>query len=386
MNINDLKEKRMNLLNQAKEITSRDSYGAEEKVQVDKILAEIDGVESRMKVLEKEEALEKAAFENKKEETKLLTTSEEIRHYLLTGEVRSAATQTVTTTAGGYAIPEGFRADILKAMLEYGGVYSVAQIFKTQSGNDIPWPTINDTSNKAYLVDINTDPSSDASNAALVFGQKTMKAYKYTSGLIQVPRELLEDEGLSETLSTFIDMQLKERMSRGLNYSFTLGVGTTDIEGVTVGAYTSSVTASASAITKDNFYDVEASVDPAYRRNGRWMFNDSTLTALKKLYVGSSDDRPLWQPSVRDGAPDTILGYPYTINQDMADIGASAKSILFGDFKNYVIREVADWRLVRLNERYAEKDQVGFTLFARYDGFVADAGTHPIKYMAHAAS
>jgi hypothetical protein len=39
-----------------------------------------------------------------------------------------------------------------------------------------------------------------------------------------------------------------------------------------------------------------------------------------------------------------------------------------------------------LNERYAEKDQVGFTLFARYDGFVADAGTHPIKYMAHATS
>lgn len=385
MNVNDLKQKRMNLVNQAKEISQRDAFGAEEKVQVDKMLGEIDNIETQIRSLEEAEKLELASLEKEKE-VKKSDPLADFRHYLATGEMRADAIQTVTTTAGGYAIPQGFRADILKAMKEYGGVYSVSQIFKTPGGNDIAWPNINDTSNKAYLVNINTDPAASGSNAALAFGTKTMKAYKYTSGLIQVPVELLQDEGLSDVFTSFVDMQLRERMNRGLNYAFTLGAGTTDIEGVVVGAHNSAVTASASAITKNNFYDVEAKLDPAYRRNAKWMLKDSTLTALKKLYIGSTDDRPLWQPSVKDGSPDTILGYQYVINQDMAAIAASAKSLLFGDFQNYVIREVADWRLVRLNERYAEKDQVGFTLFARYDGFVADAGTNPILYMAHAAS
>jgi len=127
-------------------------------------------------------------------------------------------------------------------------------------------------------------------------------------------------------------------------------------------------------------------VDPLYRSNARFMFNDSTLEAIKKLTFGDADGRPLWQPSVAVGAPDTIEGKPYVINQSMANIGASAASVLFGDFSYYFIREVADWRLVRLNERYAEKDQVGFTLFARYDAKVIDAGTHPIYKLVHAAS
>ena len=383
MNINDLKEKRMNLVNQAKDITTRENFGAEEKVQTDKILEEIEGIESRIKVLEKEEALEAASL---KDEPKKVDEMADFRHYLTTGEIRTAAVQTVTTTAGGYAIPEGFRADILNAMKAFGGMYAVSQIFKTPSGNDIQWPLIDDTSNSAYQVDINTDPADDADNAALTFSQQTMKAWKWTSGLIRVPIELIQDAALSEVFATFVSNKLKERMWRGLNAAWTTGAGTTTIEGVAVGATSSGVTMTASAITKDNFYDIEAALDPAYYRNARWMMNNSTLSALKKLSFGDSDDRPLWQPSVRDGSPDTILGYPYTINQDVADIGASAKSILFGDFKNYVIREVADWRMIRLNERYAETDQVGFSLFARYDGFVADAGTHPILYTAHAAS
>jgi len=70
----------------------------------------------------------------------------------------------------------------------------------------------------------------------------------------------------------------------------------------------------------------------------------------------------------------------------MSDIGASNTSVLFGDLSYYYIREVADWRMVRLNERYAEQDQVGFTLFARYDAKVIDAGTEPIQKLTHAAS
>jgi hypothetical protein len=42
---------------------------------------------------------------------------------------------------------------------------------------------------------------------------------------------------------------------------------------------------------------------------------------------------------------------------------------------------VSDVRLVRMDERYADYDQVGFTAFLRSDGDLLDAGTHPVYYM-----
>ena len=383
MNINDLKEKRMNLVNQAKEISQRDNFGEEEKVQVDKILKDIEGIEARITILEKEDAIEREAVERNRKPA-VLTPIQEIRSYLLREE-RGAAVQTTTTTAGGYLIPEGFRADILEAFLQFGGMYGVSQIFRTPTGNDIVWPTNDDTANKAFQIDESTSPESSGSNTALTFGHKTLKAWKWTSSLIRVPFELLEDEGMSQVLSSFIMTRLRERMWRGLNAAWTTGAGTTTIQGVTIGA-TAGVTGSATAITKDNFYDLEAAIDPAYYRTARFMMNNKTLTALKKLSIGDADDQPLWQPSIRDGAPDTILGYPYTLNQDMPDIGANNRSIIFGDFGYYVIREVSDWRMKRLDERFADTDQVGFVVFARYDGQVADAGTHPLKYLRHAST
>ena len=86
------------------------------------------------------------------------------------------------------------------------------------------------------------------------------------------------------------------------------------------------------------------------------------------------------------GAPDTILRKPYVVNNHMPEMAASAKSVLFGDFSKYLIRNVAGFTLVRLNEIYALRAQVGFVGFARYEGNLLDAGTNPIKYYANSAT
>ena len=112
--------------------------------------------------------------------------------------------------------------------------------------------------------------------------------------------------------------------------------------------------------------------------------HDSTLKALKKLVDG--DSRPLWTSGVAVREPDTILGHPYTINQDVATMAASAKSILFGDFSKYIIRDVMGITMMRLNDRYADYFQVGFVAFSRHDGDLLDSGTDPIKYYTNAAS
>jgi HK97 family phage major capsid protein len=70
----------------------------------------------------------------------------------------------------------------------------------------------------------------------------------------------------------------------------------------------------------------------------------------------------------------------------MAVMATSAKSILFGDFSKYWIRRVAGVQVLRLTERYADFNQTAFIGFQRWDGNLIDAGTHPLKYFANAAS
>jgi HK97 family phage major capsid protein len=70
----------------------------------------------------------------------------------------------------------------------------------------------------------------------------------------------------------------------------------------------------------------------------------------------------------------------------MPVMAANAKSILFGDFSNYVIRDALDVQIIRLNERFPDNLEVGFIAFQRTDGNLVNAGTNPIKYYQNSAT
>ena len=78
-----------------------------------------------------------------------------------------------------------------------------------------------------------------------------------------------------------------------------------------------------------------------------------------------------------DLSPDTLLGYGIKLNNDMPTPAANAKSIAFGDFnEGYLIRDVADFFLLRLEERYADFLQVGFVGFQRTDAVVQNSSAY----------
>lgn len=398
-NLKDLFDKKRRLEENAREVLKRDNYNKEDDSQVEKMLEEASLLEKRINTLKDLDAVEEAeakrdAEKHQAKKTGELTNSEKFRRYLLYGdkaehqlvratEDRTAATaQTVTTTGGGYTVPTETKARITEAMIAYGGMYANSTVLKTTSGNPINWPSLNDTAVTSELLAINTD-NSTLTNTAFTFGQFSLSAFKYSSGQILVPTELLQDTAID--IEGLIERQLTNRLNRGLNALWTTGAGTTTITGIVTGATDSAITGTdGTSVSRDNIVDLLHSVDPVYRRNAKFMFNDSTLKAIKKLSFGTSDDRPLWQPGMAYGEPATIEGFPYVINQDMASMAADAKPIIFGDLSSYFIREVAEWRILRLTELYAMADQISFVIFCRYDGKLDDAGTHPVKYLLNA--
>ena len=285
-----------------------------------------------------------------------------------------------TTTAGGFTVPQDFARKLETAMKTFGGMRaSRATILNTTGGGQIELPTSNDTANKGALLAENTaDAEQD-----ITFGQLQLDAYKYTSRIIRVSVELMQDSAFN--MDSFIAGRFAERLGRITNEHFTTGTGTGQPNGV-VTAATLGKTGAAGQVTSviyNDLVDLKHSVDQAYRQNAEWMMNDATVGTVTKLVDGNS--RPLWAAGLVAGAPDTILGHPYIINNDMAVMAASAKSILFGDFSKYLIRDVLDITMTRLVERYAEFHQTGFIAIGRWDGDLLDAGTNPIKYYQNAA-
>lgn len=286
------------------------------------------------------------------------------------------ALSAVTGSSGAFTIPEGFVSNLERALLQFGNVREVAEIIRTATGNDLPWPTSNDTTNKGEIVGENITQSEQN----VTFGQTTWKAYKYSSKMVKVPFELLQDSAID--LASLIGSMLGERIGRIQNDHFTTGTGTGQPRGI-VNASTLGVTAAvATAIKADEVIDLIHSVDPAYRIGARFMFHDSILQAISKLKDGQGNY--LLRVGLEQGLPDRIRGYPFSINQSMdSTIASGKKTMLFGQMNKYKVRDVASLRLVRMEERFADSDQIAFVAFLRSDGNLLDAGVAPVKHLVH---
>jgi HK97 family phage major capsid protein len=288
------------------------------------------------------------------------------------GEYR--AMSAFSQSAGGYLVPEGFVNNLEVAMLQFNGPRQACDVMRTASGQDLPWPTSNDTSNKGALVTENVTVGTQD----ITVGQVMFKAYKYTSKLILVPAELLQDSAFD--LPVFLGERCGERLGRIQADHFTFGTGAAQPTGIVTAATLGKTAASSTAIAADEVIQLKHSVDPAYRVGAGYMFHDNTLLTIKLLKDGVG--RYLWMRGMDGMAPDTIDGDPFWINQSMASsIASGNKTALYGQMKKFKIRDVAEVRMRRLVERFADSDQEGFVAFQRCDSNLLDAGTHPIKFL-----
>ena len=294
----------------------------------------------------------------------------------------SRAQGVVPDSAGGYLVPIGFQAELIKALAAWGPMLDpgVTRQIDTASGNSVEWPTLDDVLNEGAILAENTQDT----ELDLAFGQKILDAYKYTSKIIRVSEEILQDDAID--IEGLVRDAMAERLGRIVNRHLTVGTGVGRPNGIVTAASNSGITmANTAALDVDDLIDLVHSIDPAYRADPscKFMFHDGVLKVLRK--VKDTTGAYIWSPSdQRTGAPATVLGYPYTINQHMAIIGTTSKSLLFGAFNQYIVRRVREFSVKRLVERYADFYQVGFLGFARYDGDLMN--TAAVKYATFTAA
>lgn len=299
---------------------------------------------------------------------------------------------TTTPAEGGYTVQKDVAKTIVDALKTFGGVrLSRATILATEMGNPIDYPTSDGTS------EIGEQLAENATAAALDpgFGVVNLATYKFSSKSIAIPIELLQDSAVD--IEGFVRLRMAQRLGRITNLRFTTGTGSSQPQGIVTAAASGVVGATgtttslggSSAVAYDNLVGLQHSVDPAYRQRGReWMLHDTTLREIRKLKDGQN--RPIFVPGyevgVPGGAPDTLLGDSIVINQDMPVMAANAKSVLYGDFSPFIIRDVMQmsaWRMT--DSAFALKGQVGFVAMSRHGSVMTDVGG-AVKYFQNSAT
>lgn len=289
--------------------------------------------------------------------------------------IEARALSVGTTDAGGYSVPDEMMKAFWELQKYFGAVRSVATVWQTGTGADLPVPTVNDTANSGEII---AEANAVTTTVDPVFGQVVLQSYKYSSKAVIVSVELLQDSFIN--IAAYLGGALGTRIGRIQNNHFTVGTNTAQPNGIVTAASLGKTATATNAITMDELIDLQHSVDPAYR--GRpgvgFMMNDLTAAVVRKLK--DSQNRYLWELSTQVGQPDTLLGKPVYINNDMVSTLATGnKVVLFGDYKNYVIRDSGPVIFLRGDELRMLNHQVVFLAFQRSDADLID--TTSVKYL-----
>ncbi len=258
---------------------------------------------------------------------------------------------------GGYLCPEEFERQIVDGLKEQNVMRQLCKTITTQNERKIPVAATHSVANWT------------AENAAYTesnptFDQKTIDAYKLTD-LVKVSIELLEDSAFS--LEEYIAKEFAYAFGVAEEEAFCIGTG----QGQPTGLFTENganigVTSAGNAIAADDVISLIYSLKAPYRKSAKFLMNDETVSALRKLKDGNG--AYLWQPSVQAGQPDKLLGYEIYTSPYVPTIAAGSLSVAFGDFHYYWIADRTGRTVQRLNELYSTNGQVGFVGTERVDG------------------
>ena len=261
---------------------------------------------------------------------------------------------------GGYLVPEEFERQIVMGLDEANVVRGLAKVITTSAERKIPIAATHSTA--AWTAENGAYTPSDPS-----FDQKTIDAFKLTD-LVKVSIELLQDSMFD--LESYIAAEFARAFGIAEEEAFCVGTGTGQPTGIfTANGGQVGVTAAANnAITADELISLVYALKSPYRRNAKFLMNDATIAAIRKLKDGNGVY--LWQPSLQAGEPDKLLGYDLYTSPYVPTVASDALTVAFGDFKNYWIADRSGRTVQRLNELYSTNGQVGFVATERVDGKV----------------
>ncbi|CAN7500140.1 phage major capsid protein [Mesorhizobium caraganae] len=267
-------------------------------------------------------------------------------------------------TRGGYLAPAEFQAEVIKNIVQISPVRQAARVGSTASGSVI-LPRRTGTPTAVWVGETETRTGTESA-----YGQTEITVWE-SAAYVDVSLQLLEDAAVD--VESEVAMDLAEEFARLEGVAFVSGDGFKKPTGfMTDTGVGFTVSGSASVIadadgTADGLINLMYALKPAYRANGVWMANGTTIAALRRLK--DTQKAYIWQPSIQAGEPATLLSRPIIEAPDMPDIAAGTYPIVFGDFnKAYRIYDRVGMSILRDPYSLATTGKVRFHARRRVGG------------------
>lgn len=397
--IQALRERKVDLARQANHILAEkgdQTWTKEDQTKYDGLMNELELIGSQINAHQRQLDLEAdIVFVQKPgpkvvdgDVSKLAAVALYLRHgNEVTAEQAIAIRNAMSTTAGaegGFTVPTEVAKMVIDSLKAYGGMRDVASILPTDSGNAWNYPSSDGTSEEGEIVGENAP----ATTGEITWGQVPLNPYKYSSKKIALPVELIQDSAID--VIAFVVNRLGTRLGRITNKHYTIGTGTGQPWGIVNRATAGKVGTTGQTLTVvyDDIADLFYSVNRAYRKGASFSMADLSLRNIRK--IKDTAGRPIFTPGydagITEDAPDLLMGKRININDDVPAMAANAKSILFGDHKQYTIRDVAGTTAIRRfdDSAFALNGQVGFCGWQRSGGNLLD--TAAVKYYQNSAT
>ncbi len=288
-------------------------------------------------------------------------------------------TRDLTTTGDASLIPTNYARTLYDFLETYSGVRRTgATIMTTTDGNTLTLPVV-----ATHTTAVAATEGTALTETEPTFTTVSLTAYKYGQ-LTQISHELPRDAMVD--VMNFVARDAGRALGKATGVQYVLGDGTTEPEGVTVGFSSGKTTDTGTGgiPTYSNLVDLMYSLgDEGYRMGAVWLTKDSNVAELRKLL--DLDNRPLWEPSLKVGEPDVLLGHRVVTDTNMPAFALNALGLAFGDFASgFIIRDVGTIRFERSDDFAFDADLVTFRSIIFTDSAVRDSGA--VKLMTGAAT
>lgn len=374
-------ETKANLIEQVRSIldhaeTEGRGLDAAEAEQITRIESDIDAAARSIEVAMRNEERKREAEEAARDFAPVQEArQQDVFRALANGEMRSHTfmPETRATLVPATAtVPVNFLDRVYMKARLVGPMIELAETITSSSGASLRIPTMTAYSTAAQYAAGSTINDSEPTFSSLLL-QPWKQAF-----IVKVASELVADGGF-DIEGTIAD-QAGNAIGYQVNSLATTGTGTVQPTGV-VTAAASAVAAGTTSFTADNLIDLAYSLDGAARRlpSVRWMCNTATLGAIRKLKDGAGNY--IYQ-NTGSISTDTLLGYSIVENPAMADIGAGARSVVFGALDSYKILTTG-LDVAVSTDAYFASDIIGYRFTYRFDGNLTHA-SH-VQALVHAS-
>lgn len=276
-------------------------------------------------------------------------------------EIR-AGEQNFTTANNGAIIPQSIANKVVKTVTEICPILAGAEMYHVKGTLKIPKYT------KASGHDITVGYAEEFTELTADAGKFiTVDLSGYLMGaLTLIGKSVINNSAVD--ITGFIVRHMAEQIAICLEKELLLGT-TNKAEGAL--STSNTVTAKAkAAISFEDLVKLQSAVKQSFQGGACWTMNPETFTAVKLLT--DTNGRPLLEPDITQSFPYRLLGKPVYLSDNMPTVAASAKSVLYGDYKGLSVNFRENIAIDVLREKYATQHAVGVNAWFEFDSKVTD--------------